>query len=918
LTIAGTIPPGGPKSQPSPFGADWSGSLAQGTPANHNDTITRAVSMESAARSGMRNGHQYGFTPEPETSASAFHPPPLKTDFSGSEYSQQSPSQSYSPMPTSLSEARVGNFGTRYSSGPQSSISSPRTVDGNSFQPYQPSPANSSSPPSLHGRDSQYSYDTQSTTSEFRPDSRYAPSPMSSTYFTSSTSRPTSFYSVSSTPSSMSVQTSDSRYREHPWETQSPVSAVQDFGRYVPTPMTSYYTPSSAYQSPVSEASPLQSPVSPMTDNTYSSFHSRTPSNLSVVQRPTSVASEFTHISYTPSPATSDSTLRKFVARYPESPHSPTPSQAPSDTTLQQFASRYPESPQSPVPDVSSLSLNNITPPVPPPKIPLSPKREPLRLPYQIQLPGREANSPPPLNIIRATATPNIVQPHPQRPAMPPPQFTQPYIATRYEPPQQVPTLSTAQFEHPYSVTPHSPPTGYSAPPQLPERPTSAPIGQHQDWTTHTPGPPVTSAPTQHIASDYTHAEVTSSHPEDHRSPLVTRVVANMLMMRVGRSTVQTMQSTAKLPFYLSPWGDNNPITLPNVRKRDVAMGGFMKFGVEPLAPSAVTLVEHIVKKAVHMVVEETAEYGVHKFHGRTPDRRLKRRVGIDSLTLRIKHKLIGEEAELIFLGQREAIDKRSCAKAWFNPYLYASGRTPDIARSKDFSIAQLARPGLAADASIAPTLLSTFGETNTPIISLCPWESTHPTFPRYRRMAIFLLAITPYRTANAWSQSRIPNEARLSFHLFTHIPALIVPVLVNTPVLAWSSWTVQQMLSSSSGSPSKEIREDLPSPPGKLNYDPDLAYGDTSFLAREGQGSKKGKGCGYDLENHGKEIMEFLERVVDEELMDVETRRQWRKVAGDGVGSIINGVLNNSVGVRATAVEVCDLERAGVVMFRY
>ncbi|KAF2430799.1 hypothetical protein EJ08DRAFT_552880, partial [Tothia fuscella] len=170
----------------------------------------------------------------------------------------------------------------------------------------------------------------------------------------------------------------------------------------------------------------------------------------------------------------------------------------------------------------------------------------------------------------------------------------------------------------------------------------------------------------------------------------------------------------------------------------------------------------------------------------------LKRRVGINSLTLRIKHKLLGEDAELIFLNQRPTNNKTSCAKGWFNPYLYASGRTPDIPRSKDFSIAQLLSPGLAADASIAPTILSTFAETATPIISpLCPWEVTHPSFPRYRRMAVLLVAISPYRTANAWSQCRIPNEARLCFHIFTHLPAVVVPVRGDAPVLGWGSWTV-------------------------------------------------------------------------------------------------------------------------------
>jgi len=479
--------------------------------------------------------------------------------------------------------------------------------------------------------------------------------------------------------------------------------------------------------------------------------------------------------------------------------------------------------------------------------------------------------------------------------------------------------LATAQFEHPYQPQPTSSSNGLFSPPFVPARPLSAPPGTHQDWKTDIPGQPVIEEPVvpSFVPCVLETGATTEKIDDQKKSHGVSRFVGNMLVVRVGRAGVQTLQSTAKLPFYLSPWGDNNPVTLPNIRKRDVALAGFAHVGVDALAPSAVTLVEHAVQYAGTFAAEKAADSGLNRIAGSQPPAKVKRRIGIDSLTLRIKHKLIDEEAELLFREERESTDKGSCAKGWFCPFLYASGRTPDLARSKDFSLAQLVRPGLAADASIAPTLLSTFAETLTPIISLCPWEPSHPTFPRYQRMAIFLVGISPYRTESAWSQSRIPNEARLSFHVFTHIPALVVPVSQSTPVLAWSPWTVEQMLSSTRGNDLWQLRDDPSPAPQKLDYNTHLAYGYAHPVPNDAN-KNKAQTSGYDASNHCREIKDFLDTVVDGNLMDPGTRQQWRSHAGNGVANIIDGVLTSSEAVKAMTAGVCDLERAGIVMFRY
>lgn len=378
---------------------------------------------------------------------------------------------------------------------------------------------------------------------------------------------------------------------------------------------------------------------------------------------------------------------------------------------------------------------------------------------------------------------------------------------------------------------------------------------------------------------------------------------------RVGRATIQSLQSTAKLPYYLSPWGDNNPVTLPNIRRRDFVFAGVMHVGLETLAPSAVTVIEKSIQKAAEFTIEEAADLGINLWDGKN-GQKVKRRVGLNTLEFRIAHKLIGEEANLIFHGETKAVDKISCAKGWFCPYLYCSGRSTDLERLKDFAVAELRGPGLAADALIAPTLLSSFVETSTPIEYLCPWELKHPTYPRYRRMAVFVAGISPYRTATAWSQARIPNEARLCFHLFAHIPSLVIPVMAEAPVLAWSSWTLAQMLVGRRGG--GQTAEETYRLSKKLKHDEHLAYGDASFLEREEKESR------YDDKNHFFELMNFLEAMVDPSLMESDTRRRCKSTVGETVQAMLDAVLSVPDAIRATAVGHCELERAGFVMFRY
>ncbi|TLD38986.1 Accumulation-associated protein [Venturia nashicola] len=504
----------------------------------------------------------------------------------------------------------------------------------------------------------------------------------------------------------------------------------------------------------------------------------------------------------------------------------------------------------------------------------------------------------PPTDLFANYKRESITHPQPQRPGLPGHQFSVPYIAAPHD---AVPHVMAA------SPGPAHSSRNSLAAPLLPPRPSSAPSSQREEWRAAA------------SAQDTVHCDTPSYHKaslvsqlseqKDPKSHLVARFLGNTMPGRVGRATVQSLQSTAKLPYHLSPWGDNNPVTLPNIRRREFVFAGLMHVGVETLAPSAVTVIEKTIQKAAEFTLEEAADLGINIWDGKD-DQKVKRRVGLNTIEFRIAHKLIGEEANLVFHGEKKAVDKRSCAKGWFCPYLYCSGRSTDLERSKDFAFAELRGPGLAADALIAPTLLSAFVETATPIVYLCPWELTHPTYPRYRRMAMFVAGISPYRTATAWSQARIPNEARLCFHLFAHIPALVIPVVAEAPVLAWSPWTIAQMLVGRRGG--GQVAETTYKLSRTLKHDEHLAYGDASFLEREDKES-----C-YDEKNHSFELMNFLEAMVDASLMETDTRRLWKNAVGETVQAMLDAVLSVPDAIRATAVGYCELERAGFVMFRY
>jgi hypothetical protein len=210
----------------------------------------------------------------------------------------------------------------------------------------------------------------------------------------------------------------------------------------------------------------------------------------------------------------------------------------------------------------------------------------------------------------------------------------------------------------------------------------------------------------------------TQTGPKDEKQTGgVQRFFGDTLFGRVARSSVQTATSALKMPSSLSPWGDNNPVTLPNVRYRDAVLFTTFAFVGAPLvdgisdgitgafgadsfiseivSSGAGTIVgSTIIKYSVFQIVEQAIDKGIIE-HMLPEEEKMLQTTNVKSLQVGIKHKLMGVDADLRFTGIYPSQDAQKCDKGWFCPYLFASARTPQIPRANDYSVCQFFGPFL-------------------------------------------------------------------------------------------------------------------------------------------------------------------------------------------------------------------------------
>ena len=204
---------------------------------------------------------------------------------------------------------------------------------------------------------------------------------------------------------------------------------------------------------------------------------------------------------------------------------------------------------------------------------------------------------------------------------------------------------------------------------------------------------------------------------DEKQSGGVQRFFGDTLFGRIARASVQTVTSAAKMPAALSPWGDNNPVTLPNVRYRDAVLfttfafvGGPLVEGLDGVVTDvfgADSFISEIVssgagaigastilKYSVFQIVEQAIDKGVLE-HMLPEEEKMIQTLNMKSLQVGIKHKLMGVDADLRFVGIYPETNTQACEKGWFCPYLFASARTPLIPRANAFAITQFFGPFL-------------------------------------------------------------------------------------------------------------------------------------------------------------------------------------------------------------------------------
>lgn len=72
-----------------------------------------------------------------------------------------------------------------------------------------------------------------------------------------------------------------------------------------------------------------------------------------------------------------------------------------------------------------------------------------------------------------------------------------------------------------------------------------------------------------------------------------------------------------------------------------------------------------------------------------------------------------------------------------------------------------------------------------------------------------------------------------------------------------------------------------------------------------------------YDLEMHVKELLDFIESVIDEAAV-MGVQDDWQEPVACSLRAMLSTVLGFPDEIRETAKECCELERTGVVFFRY
>ncbi|KAF7323804.1 hypothetical protein MKEN_00601500 [Mycena kentingensis (nom. inval.)] len=210
-------------------------------------------------------------------------------------------------------------------------------------------------------------------------------------------------------------------------------------------------------------------------------------------------------------------------------------------------------------------------------------------------------------------------------------------------------------------------------------------------------------------------------------------------------------------------------------------------------------------------------------------------------LTITLKFKSTMSDAALGFF--RSSIHKESSLfssvkdylaveKGWFSPYLFASARRPIIPRTLTPDVVFCHGPFLEGDYRIGQTLLAesalviTFSApapttpTEQPekekekhhrlalpklpslpnLLRSRPPSPSEPEVkhtplvppPKPRRMVIVVCGLKPHRSL--WTSSARPGESVIQYIMSNGAPAVVVPVKIGAPLVAWDTLTLEDL----------------------------------------------------------------------------------------------------------------------------
>ncbi|KAK4701218.1 hypothetical protein P7C70_g5017, partial [Phenoliferia sp. Uapishka_3] len=135
-----------------------------------------------------------------------------------------------------------------------------------------------------------------------------------------------------------------------------------------------------------------------------------------------------------------------------------------------------------------------------------------------------------------------------------------------------------------------------------------------------------------------------------------------------------------------------------------------------------------------------------------------------------------------------------STQKGWFAPYLQATARRPVIPRNFSPDMIYSHGPFLAGDYALATRLTleaATVINLSPPHPTPSPTSTPDDSMTPPKNMLVTLVGIAPHRFG-MWTSSARPGESVVKYQLLNGCPALVLPVLPGSPLIAWNTLTLE------------------------------------------------------------------------------------------------------------------------------